>query len=571
MWRRVSIFFVLYLIFNFASTAENLLQNSTGIFIVTDKPYYCSGEIIRFKAFLNEAMLSTANGVLHVDLWNPDGKFIDKYNLKLLDNTANGEISLPPSLATGNYVIRVYAKRSADSNDEMLHTPVLIVNANDYSIDNIEKHLINNSGADPNSRERTFSDLPGGIEVISGMASMNTRQNVPIQISIANPGNDANYQVTVFARYRKFFPGPIDVIERVREYRNTAIGSGVIPSENEPMQQQGMNIEGLYTEVSENDTYRTIAYSILGEDPKFGFEYTNKEGYFTIDISDTKHNDKLYISTLEHSNQGLEIKPQIIPPFTMKERYTVSESDKMVLDSYVKNYMIRNEIVDSYGLQLAKDLGDSSSLYDTTRVYIEADNSYNLDTYNPFVDVPDMVREILPYVKLNKKSQKYSLYIYNRFNPNLGKRPLFLVNGLPTHDQDYILAMDVSNIHIVEILHSQQALAPFGWLGRDGIMAIYTRKPVRVPNIKDVIVNGIFKSSGPYQLYDGPDTKNTRIPLFQPSLYWNPEVNIQGNETVDLDIPAGDETGTLEIIVVGMDEHGNIITGNDTVTIEYQQ
>jgi hypothetical protein len=163
------------------------------------------------------------------------------------------------------------------------------------------------------------------------------------------------------------------------------------------------------------------------------------------------------------------------------------------------------------------------------------------------------------------------LYIYNRFNPNLGKNPLFLVNGLPTRDQEFILNMDVSNIHIVEVLYSKQTLLPFGWLGRDGILAIYTRKPVEVPNIKVVNVNGMFKSSGIYQLFDDPDLKNNTIPYFQPSVYWNPEVTIHGKETFDLEISTGDETGILDIFVVGMDEKGNILTGVESITIEYQQ
>jgi hypothetical protein len=571
MWSRGLIFFVISVIAFSFSTGETHAQNSRNVFIVTDKPYYCSGEIIRFKAFTNESVSTQTNGVLFVDFWDEEGNFIKKYNLRISNYTADGEILLSRTLATGNYTIRVYSKFSNGSDEHSFSTPVLIVNTSDYSFDNIEKYLKKVTEPDLLSTKDRFSDLPGGIEVFTGITSINTRKKVPVQINIDLPESEETYNLTVFARYRKFYPVSYNLMEGIREYLNSSNDSPSLQLDRKVVHHSGMQLYGEFKEEGENSTYRMVAYSVLGDKPKFGFEYTNKEGAFSIDISDTEHDDVVYFSTLDQNIQGLDIKPQIVPPSELSYMFAIKVPDKMVLDSYVRNYLIRNEIMESYTLQQSINSGDSSSLYDTTRVYSNADNSYDLDTYNEFVDVPDMVREILPYVKLHKKNKKYSLYIYNRTNPNLGNKPLFLVNGLPTRDQDFILNMDVSNIQIVELMYSKKALIPFGWLGRDGVLALYTREPVIVPNIKAVNVNGVFKSSGICQLFDDPDTRNNTIPYFQPSVFWNPEVTIRGNETCDLEIFTGDETGILDIFVVGMDKKGNILTGIESVTIEYQQ
>ncbi len=76
-----------------------------------DKPYYIAGEDIWLKAYLVTAEkneVSTLSKILYVELISPTNQIAKKITLAVDSAKAHGQLSIPDTLASGNYRIRAY-------------------------------------------------------------------------------------------------------------------------------------------------------------------------------------------------------------------------------------------------------------------------------------------------------------------------------------------------------------------------------------------------------------------------------------------------------------------------------
>ena len=573
MWRRV-VFFLVGLTVSFSDSfavSESTYNQSEKVILVTDKPYYCSGETIRYKVFLIRNTSNQQNGILYVDLWDSSGELIIHHNLKITDNSTEGEISISTELGTGNYTLRAYTNYLKNfGEDRFFRLPIFIINSDDYKSEELEELL----GAENDFSMDDLNDMPSvftnDLVIATGNERYSTRDKIQVKLS-SKSGTEGVKEMVVLARHTKYYPENSVVEPSVKYLKDHEEDRFEMNDEGAYITEEGLQIDGSYSTMDPDKLYKTITYSIFGKDPIFVSGYTNRAGEFSMDISNCQSNDKVYIGTLDNDIDDIELQENAIIGFIPDDGDKVFHGDISLVERYIKNYQIRCEIDESYKYENINIIDDTLSIYDTTRVYSYCDNIYRLDDYNPFLDVVDMIREIIPYVKLQKKKKKTSVYIFNRSNPELTKIPLFLVNGLPTRDQEFVLNLDISNIDAVELLYSKKALLSFGWIGRGGIMAIYTKTPVSVPNTKAVSVNGIHNKGKIWEIGLNDNVDIHTIPYINPNLYWNPNVRLDNNGSVELEIHAGDETGQVEIIVIGVEQNGKVLYSRKTLNIEFVQ
>jgi len=91
------------------------------VYLQTDKPYYAAGDDIWFKAYVvinGEHKLSALSGVLNVELIDDRDSVKQSLKLPLISGLSRGNITLPDTLAEGNYRIRAYTNwmRNAGSD-----------------------------------------------------------------------------------------------------------------------------------------------------------------------------------------------------------------------------------------------------------------------------------------------------------------------------------------------------------------------------------------------------------------------------------------------------------------------
>jgi hypothetical protein len=90
------------------------------IYLHFDKPYYTSGEIIWFKAYLvagSHHEPSPFSQAIYIDLFNQDGQLTRELKLKADRGFADGHLDLPDTLQSGNYRLRAYTSWMRNFSD----------------------------------------------------------------------------------------------------------------------------------------------------------------------------------------------------------------------------------------------------------------------------------------------------------------------------------------------------------------------------------------------------------------------------------------------------------------------
>lgn len=571
------IFFISFfaaILFLSVSVAKTSKSGTEKVILITDKPYYFAGENIYYKLFYHSNIKANKNEEEHVvytELWDEHKQLVERQIVRLSPDQAHGIFRIDKHLEQGNYLIRAYLKKywKGDKTESaQIHLLILNVDQKHHPFVGEENDTRENSSI---SGAVKFSDR---IDLSTHRESYQARSEIKVNVKLPDQPAEKDACFVATARYREYFPPrePIGtlILDQVEA------GNHIYSQNNSPSK---IYLRGNYNwkEKKKKQIYELIVYSVLGKDPLLGYEYTNKEGEFNFDISHLKGNEHVYLSAVNGSSDNVEIFEKTYPELKTGFYGGVTRQwNKQVLDRYMENYRVRQTINENYNLKKLEIKSDTLRIYDTTRVYKLADKTYELSEYVDFADMPELIREILLYVKINKKNDRYRLFIFNRTNPELKqdltfpeleRDPLFLVNGIPTKDHDYIVNMDVDNIDVIEILYSKEALFPFGWLGRSGILALYTHQPVKVPNFRQWSVKGIFDPEG-RKTYDyNMENIEDPVPNFDPLPLWDPELKMTGNRN-GFSFYCGDEQGDLEIKVIGLNNEGKLIGGSTVVRIE---
>jgi hypothetical protein len=102
------------------------------IYLHQDRTYYASGETIWFKAYLTAGPYhepSSLSRTIYVELINTKNEVIQEHTLFTPDGFASGQLQLPDSLPSGQYLLRAYTNWMRNSGEEyFFHRPITIWN-----------------------------------------------------------------------------------------------------------------------------------------------------------------------------------------------------------------------------------------------------------------------------------------------------------------------------------------------------------------------------------------------------------------------------------------------------------
>ncbi len=110
-----------------AQQPEQVLNNLSAISAIEkihihfDRDVYLTGETIWFKAYLaSDQLPDTISTSLYAEIYNQQGKMIQRRILPIVAGTSRGNFELPDSLSSGNYLITAYSARMIENNAEFI-------------------------------------------------------------------------------------------------------------------------------------------------------------------------------------------------------------------------------------------------------------------------------------------------------------------------------------------------------------------------------------------------------------------------------------------------------------------
>ena len=147
-----------------------------------------------------------------------------------------------------------------------------------------------------------------------------------------------------------------------------------------------------------------------------------------------------------------------------------------------------------------------------------------------------------------------------------GGTPLILIDGNQATYNDLVI-MPIFIVDRIDVLKSWFATNIYGFLAVGGVINVIT-KAGGVPDVyKPVEYSAKLKISGYndsrifYSPKHLPDSNSDLLPDLRSTLYWKPEINLEGTNEVILNYFNGDNSSLVRIIAEGITKDGIPITG----------
>ena len=136
------------------------------VFIHTDRSYYLCGQILWFKAYVEDAINNhplSVSKVVYVELLNKEHDPVMQAKIAIKNGNGNGSFSLPLTLETGNYELRAYTNwMKNDSAFRFFKKIITVVN----TTQNLDTTIVHNHF----KYEAQF--FPEGGNLVSGLKSI---------------------------------------------------------------------------------------------------------------------------------------------------------------------------------------------------------------------------------------------------------------------------------------------------------------------------------------------------------------------------------------------------------------
>jgi len=161
-------------------------------------------------------------------------------------------------------------------------------------------------------------------------------------------------------------------------------------------------------------------------------------------------------------------------------------------------------------------------------------------------------------------SQNYKIRIRGAGTIYGTTAPLILVDGIKT-SMDDLVTIPVNFIERIDVLKTIGSSSIFGIDGASGVINLITRAggPGYIPvnYSKNVRINGYHSPRIFYSPQHPPDSKSEYNPDLRSTIYWNPDINLDGNKAVNLNYYNCDNASATRITVEGITTEGVPLTG----------
>ena len=198
-----------------------------------------------------------------------------------------------------------------------------------------------------------------------------------------------------------------------------------------------------------------------------------------------------------------------------------------------------------------------------------ADVTVRIDDYVVFPTVADVVREIVPGLRHRKSGDRdlvrvflYSPVVTN--DPILSSDdPLYIIDGRMTRSTSYFLGIDPADLISISIVRNVHKLQHFGYLGKNGVVLVRTRKPDAIRRFTD---NTVLSVQGLNPVWNGDRSpvESSRIPDLRTVLARR--VKDAGDER-SLKFRTGDISGKWLVRIQGYTDDGWPVQAQEVIDV----
>lgn len=448
------------------------------------------------------------------------------------------------------------------------------------------------------------------VNVTASKTSYNTRDEVELDISLLNqqgenlngkfsllalnsfksdsqPVNALEDEIRIFSEIEDHFiidRSSENWLQRLNDYlialESSTPWDAILSSKDLPLplfkpvstiQKRGIAYLNDSTGVTVPDFSRIVFY--LQKDKTYYQSFTSNEGQFVIAIPDIFENDELFYLAKTQSGQqipGVKIvwKKDEQIHFTLPNSAVESED----IDAYGA-FMINKRLIDkSFALNKKVNYTDrkpeETVLSQFEKEIVEADVVVDVTSYKTFTTMQELVKEIVPSVRLRLRKGRNSVRI--PLKEPAQNNPVYVIDDVMTKNTEFFLSLKPADLRYLKVVKHSKKLAPLGLIGENGIIIVQTKKgnsrePVDYSNVIEAVNWPLDHKSVNNVSNDGT------APKFESTVYWNPSINTSSEEGIKVSFYSTDDTVKLKLRLEGVTSDGIPFSWNGYVPIQILQ
>ncbi len=340
-----------------------------------------------------------------------------------------------------------------------------------------------------------------------------------------------------------------------------------------PSFDQGYVIKGKCTHVQNLNLPKPTNVTLYFENSNFIEEAVlDKNGNFSVELTKPiPLNEKVYYKVEANETELIDAKLEIANVSNILPAIPTNISPAP--NSYFSYKTATDSIQQSYQYfssesKLPIPVGKAKSL--EARLY-GADREYNMADYLAFSTMKEVIVEIMGKVAIKKVNGKSSVRIYledlNNPNPVLAKgEPLYIIDGIPTHNSEFFLNLKPSKVNKIKIIWKgeRSVLKAFG---RNGIIIVETKDATSTVNIPALNYFSLTGFSTPLPFWSPRNLTDTRFPYFRSCLYWDPLLPFDKDGVSRISFFTSDDLGEYMVDIEGLTADGAPYSHQSSFTI----
>ena len=540
------------------------------LYVITDRSIYISGEEVWFKVYkmngINHSP-SDISKVVYIELLDKNNFPVIQIKLKSDGKSGSSVFNLPDNISSGNYLLRAYTNWMKNYPVDLFFYKEItvinpfekITNLNLPSVSQPQKAAIKE---DQNQSPINDNNDQFKIKLTIEKPEYSRRENVRIGIYASDKaGNpvEADLTVSVVKESILFSAGENGFKGSGKKYSL----AGIVPlNTDDPMYIPELEehiISGVIRSKGTGEPLKKIdlSLSFVGKTAQNQFGRTDNNGEFYFLIKQSGQND-IVIQPLSPDITGYYV--ELNQPFS--DTFSSLRATPLIIDSSkieaINNAVISMQVYNIY--KPFRQISAGTLKANSPDFFGKPENTIKMSDYIELTSVREVVKEIIPNVYTLRQNGKYDFKLINKYRGQpFENKPLVLVDGVPVYDFEKVLNINSKEIEKADIINTRYFFSENVF---DGIISFITVKGDLSALQFD---NSLFR-----QVYEGCQTKvnfylpdysedsvrDSHIPDFRNTLFWNPEVNTNKDGTTESLFYTSDEPAEYTITVEGITPEG---------------
>ncbi|MCM4156204.1 hypothetical protein [Gramella sp. AN32] len=491
--------------------------------------------------------ISDLSKIAHVKLINSNAETIFSHIVNLKNGIGYSDYLIPSTLPSGTYNLVGHTTWMENfSEPGYFQVPVIILNPYQKEENNVFEFSESDFKGPAQNSENIKLDL--------NKSEFGLREMVQVQLNGLKNLDDYCLSISV----RKI--DSLIELELPKASELKKSNSSNFSFKNTP-EYEGRLIKGKVENVQNSN----LSVAIPGAPGQFRTYPLDVDGNFEISIPPSQQTEVAYLNVLS-ANENSELNFEF-----QNDNFQLTHflSPKIQLNQNQKKSLKQRSLHAQIEQAYRESKKDSVLIVNPSKpIYGSRGIDYILDEFTRFPTMDETFVEIIQYTSFRGKANEHriNVFVYST-ETNFGDAPLVLVDGLMTHDHEYIYNLDPKTINSIHIVRDKYFL---GGATFQGIVDIKTFNTEISPALTFNQYALELQKTEPQKIYfsekytsENEKIRKNRIPDFRYQLLWLPKLTQPAFEFFTSDVK-----GVYEINIQGFQANGTAVSLSKTFKVD---